>query len=88
MLEIEMHRTSAAFEACFVAAGRHLQGLGDRAGAFVWLKADMSPPFLEHLSFRLGNQVFFVRLEEACGPLSVPGSRLGLDTIANPSYSA
>lgn len=83
MFELEMQAVSAEFEACFLAAGGHLQVLGNRAGGFVWLKAELSPPFLEHLSFRLGNQVFFVRLEEPRGSLRVPGSRMGLGTIAD-----
>ena len=47
-----------------------------------WLKANLTPPFLEHLSFRLGNQNFFLRIEDVEGKLEVPGNREGLLAIA------
>lgn len=42
----------------------------------------MVPPFLEHLSFRLGNQLFFIRIEDVDCELEVPGSRQGVLSIA------
>ena len=48
-----------------------------------WLRAHLAPPFLEHLSFRLGNQLFFIRLEDVDGRLKVPGSLHGLLAIAD-----
>ncbi|GHU04958.1 hypothetical protein FACS1894205_4070 [Alphaproteobacteria bacterium] len=51
-------------------------------GGVVWLKAGLRPPFLEHLSFRFGNQLFFIRIEDTEGVLEVPGSRQGLERIA------
>jgi hypothetical protein len=47
-----------------------------------WLKADLRPPFLEHLSFRLGNQLYFIRIEDADGRVPSPGSLNGLFSIA------
>ena len=32
-----------------------------------WLKVSLNPPFLEYLSFRLGNQLFFILIEDADG---------------------
>jgi hypothetical protein len=34
------------------------------------------------LSFRLGNQLFFIRIEDADGVLETPGSRIGLFAVA------
>jgi hypothetical protein len=47
-----------------------------------WLRAELHAPSLEHLSFRLGNQQFFVRiLPEDMD--TVPGTLHGLLTIAS-----
>lgn len=56
MYEIEMHEMTPAFHACWQAAGNHLNRQVD-SGIQSWLRADPYPPFLEHLSFRLGNQL-------------------------------
>lgn len=48
-----------------------------------WLKANLRPPFMEHLSFRLGNQLFFIRLEDVSGVAMTPASVDGLITIAD-----
>ena len=55
-----MNVVSPDFAECWQAAGRHLQQQGQ--GAINWLRAHLHPPMLEHLSFRLGNQLFFVCL--------------------------
>lgn len=81
MHDIEMHEASEDFAGCWQAAGRHLQR--QVQDGLSWLKADLAPPFLEHLSFRLGNQLFYIRLEEIDAELAVPGNRRGLLTIAD-----
>ena len=81
MHTIEMHQPSEAFLECWSAAGRHLQARGE--GAVNWLKADPRPPFLEHLSFRLGNQLFFVRIADVDDKLLVPANPKGFLTIAD-----
>lgn len=82
MYDIEMHRPSEEFGRCWSAAGRHIQR--QVQGPFhSWLKVSLDPPFLEHLSFRLGNQLFFLRIEDAARSLDVPGNREGLRLIAN-----
>ena len=81
MHEIEMHDVSEEFARCWQAAGRHLQ-IQMQGAASNWLKANLDPPFLEHLSFRLGNQLFFVRIEDVEERLRVPGSRSGLLSVA------
>lgn len=81
MTEIKMPEVSKEFARCWHAAGRHLQA--HMQGASSWLRASLKPPFLEHLSFRLGNQIFFVRIEDEHGEVRVPGSRDGLRLIAD-----
>ena len=81
MYDIEMHKVSERFSRCWQAAGRHLQTrTGD--GPLSWLKADLNPPFLEHLSFRMGNQLYFIRVEDADGHVRGPGSADGFRVIA------
>jgi hypothetical protein len=80
MLDIEMHVPSDEFTRCWQAAGRHIQA--QVQGPLSWLRTHCNPPFLEHLSFRLGNQLFFVRIEDADGNLEVPGNRDGLQKVA------
>lgn len=82
MHHIETTSPSREFLECWAAAGRHLDRCADGAPHF-WIKVDPTPPFLEHLSFRVGNQLFFVRIEDVDGNLSVPGSRDGLRMIAD-----
>ncbi len=79
--QLEMQPPSSAFRECWVAAGRHLEARGQDATA--WIKAELSPPFLEHLSFRLGNQLFFVRIEDEAGRVHGPGSARGIERIAS-----
>lgn len=61
MYEVAQEPASEAFRAAWCAAGQHLQRRDE--GGISWLRADLSPPVAEHLSFRLGNQLFFVFLE-------------------------
>lgn len=72
---------SKEFVDCWRAAGSHLNSIG-RAAGIEWLKTDLTPPFLEHLSFRLGNQLFFVRVEDVEGRVDGPGTVDGLLSIA------
>ncbi len=68
------------FADCFDAASRHLKELLEKCGPntrdaaaaaqegavpHTWLRTTPHTPLLEHLSFILGNQAFFVRLEDA-----------------------
>lgn len=80
MCDIEMREASPEFARCWKAAGLHIQRMAQ--GDVPWLKANLNPPILEHLSFRMGNQLFFVRLEDVEGRLEVPGSREGVQAIA------
>ena len=54
-----------------------------QGGIQAWLRSYPYPPFLEHLSFRIGNQLFFIRVEDVDGKVEGPGSRRGLNAVAN-----
>jgi hypothetical protein len=82
MYEIEMNKMSDAFMPCWIAAGNHLNNHMDK-GNKAWLRAHPYPPFLEHLSFRLGNQLFFVRIEDVDGKIQGPGPKQGHITAAS-----
>jgi hypothetical protein len=81
MHKINMDSFTDDFGYCWNAAGSHLQNHAQ--GAINWLKATLSPPFLEHFSFRLGNQLFYVRIEDVDGVVESPGTVDGLLSIAN-----
>lgn len=76
MTTIPLDSITEDFAHCWKAAGLHLDAQGD--GSIKWLRAHINPPFLEHLSFRLGNQLFFVQIEDVDGELNLPGSLSGL----------
>lgn len=82
MHNIEMHEMTEAFFPCWKAAGIHLSKQVD-GGIQSWLRAHPYPPFLEHLSFRLGNQLFFVRIEDVDGKAQGPGTIRGLAAAAS-----
>ena len=77
MYDIHMHEVSDEFAECWQAAGAHLDSQV-QGGIQGWLKASLRPPYLEHMSFRLGNQLFFIRLEDVEGKLETPGNPDGL----------
>jgi len=82
MYAIELQEMSPQFLDCWKAAGNHLnQQVQD--GIQSWLRAHPFPPFLEHLSFRLGNQLFFIRVEDIDQDIEGPGSLAGLNAIAD-----
>ena len=73
MYAIKMHEPSEEFARCWNAAGTHLS-VSAQDGFLSWLKADLTPPFLEHLSFRMGNQLFFDRIDDVDKNLRGPGN--------------
>lgn len=79
--DIDAQEVSEEFAHCWKAAGLHFE-THLNASEPNWLKADINPPFLEHLSFRVRNQLFFIRIEDVDQNLVVPGSRTGLLSIA------
>ena len=81
MHEVESNEMSDAFVPCWAAARMHLNKQVDRGIQF-WLRAHPYPPFLEHLSFRLGNQLFFVRVEDIDGKAQGSANPSGFITAA------
>lgn len=73
MHEIETHEIFEAFFPCWKAVRIHLSKQVD-SGIQTWLRGHPNPPFLEHLSFRLGNQLFFVRVEDIDQKVKGPGN--------------
>lgn len=82
MHEIVMQKMSEEFFACWKAACMHVDRQVD-GGIHTWLRALPYPPFLEHFSFRLGNQLFFVRVVDVDGEVPGPGSIDGLLMVAD-----
>ena len=82
MYDIEMQEMSKDFFKCWQAAGIHLGKQVD-GGIQSWLRAHPYPPFLEHLSFRLGNQLFFIRIEDVDEKVEGPGSLRGLFAVSD-----
>jgi hypothetical protein len=82
MFNIEMQEMTPEFLKCWKAAGIHIDQQV-QGGMQSWLRCHPYPPFLEHLSFRLGNQVFFVRVEDSDERIDGPGGLNGLLMIAD-----
>ncbi len=61
MQMIEPERLTRPFMEAWKAAGMHLQAAAE--SDLIWLRANLHQPISEHLSFRLGNQLFFVFVE-------------------------
>ena len=65
MYEVNQDRAGEKFQAAWRAAGQHLQRLGGKE--LNWIRANLDPPLAEHLSFRNGNQLFFIYIEFQLG---------------------
>ena len=85
MYNIESQEMSQEFLKCWQSAGKHLNNQV-QDGIQSWLRAHPYPPFLEHLSFRLGNQLFFIRIEDVDEKVQGPGSMRGLLAVAEGSH--
>lgn len=81
MYQIESQEMSPEFQAVWLAAAEHLNNL-IQAEEGVWLRCHPYPPFLDHLSFRLGNQLFFIRVEDADRKVAAPGTQRGVVNLA------
>ncbi len=69
------------FIECWKAAGSWIQRqVGD--GQISWIRTNLDMPLMEHLSFRLGNQLFFIRVVDADELIESPGSQDDLMKIA------
>ena len=63
MHEVSQSEPSDDFKRAWSLAGQHIQK--QSGGGLSWLRADLNPPMVEHLSFRIGNQIFFIFVEAA-----------------------
>lgn len=81
MYDIYMEDPTKDYIDVWAAAGKHLTVMAQ--DSISWIKSDPNPPFLEHLSFRLGNQIFFLRIEDVDDAIALPGNPDGLFTIAD-----
>ena len=61
--EIQPFELTPDFISCWNSSGRHLDLRRKDAGAS-WLRADL-PPFREHFSIALGNQLVFIQIMDA-----------------------
>ena len=68
---IPMNEVTDDFVRCWQSAGKHLQSQIEH-DALNFFRANLTPPFLEHLSFRLGNQIFFIHVTDDQGELKKP----------------
>ena len=63
VFQVDQTEPSGSFKDAWSAAGRYIQARSDER--VNWLRADLYPPLAEHLSFRLGNQLFFIYVDAA-----------------------
>jgi hypothetical protein len=77
MYAVEQEPPSKAFQEAWQHAGRHIQSMA-REG-INWFRATLHTPMAEHLSFRLGNQIFFVFVETPDTPFVGNPKSLFLD---------
>ncbi len=64
--EVALFEMTPEFISAWNVAGAHLN-LGVRDASASWLRADL-PSFREHLSFALGNQIFFTQISDHNAP--------------------
>lgn len=81
MFDVEMQKMSEDFFNCWQAAALYLDEQS-RESELSWIRAHPYPPYTEHLSFRLGNQLFFIRIEDINGTVEGPGSYESLLAVA------
>ena len=80
MQEFKIPEVSREFIELFQAARRHIQHIGGEQ--LDWLRTDFNFPFRDHLSFRLGNRLFFMLVATADEDIESPGSLEALEELA------
>jgi hypothetical protein len=81
MYRINPHSASTEFVALCAAARAHLENQVD-GGIRFWLRLWPQASAIEHLCFRLGNQVFVVRVLDVHGQIDGPGDLASLRATA------
>lgn len=77
LYEIPSIPASEEFWPCWQAAARHIQACA-KGEDVIWIKTDLSPPIMEHFSFRIKNQIYLVRVIDADDKVESPGTTTGL----------
>ena len=87
LYKIERQSATQEFLICLVAAANHLHSTMQslKLDNFTWLKCDMAEPFLEHLSFRIGNQLFYVQIVDIDEKLPIPTNSSALKMVSKGS---
>ncbi|MDB3932959.1 hypothetical protein N9393_01355 [Luminiphilus sp.] len=70
-LVIPMTEVSDEFLQCWRSVGKHLQSMPTNYN-FRFHNLSPAPPWLEHFCFSLGNQIFFICIEDVDGQLQTP----------------
>lgn len=83
MYPVEQSPPSDDFKNAWSAAGQHIQKQAD--SGLSWLRATLNPPMAEHLSFRIGNQIFFIFIEAA--EFSYPQGKELFDKVCLEAYA-
>ena len=78
MYEIQQEEFPRDFTLAWESAGMHIQQMGQEG--IHWLHATLNTPVIEHLSFRLGNQLFFIYVDTDALPLNEARRKFFLDT--------
>ena len=73
-IEIPQQTITEEFVKCWQTAGMHLERQSDLP--LSWIKASLDGLLMEHFSFRLGNQIIFIQLEDVDGNLEYPSQRV------------
>ena len=60
---IEQEKPSKEFQQAWLAAAQHINSRCQ--DGIAWIRNNLSRPFVEHLSFRIGNQIFFIFVDAA-----------------------
>ena len=76
MFPVEFETTSEDFVPCWRAAGMHLREVGD-LGHTRFIRSNLTPIILEHHSFVLGNQIFFIYVCDVKNKVQPPSSVKG-----------
>ena len=80
MYPVEQEEPSENFRIAWACAGKHIQQMGQ--GGVIWLRADLNPPMAEHLSFRIGNQLFFIFVATPEAPFNPERNHIFLDVAS------
>ena len=73
MFPVEFETASEDFVPCWQAAGVHLSEMNE-LGRKRFIRASLTPIVLEHLSFVLGNQIFFIHVCDVNNEVQPPTS--------------